>query len=103
MWGIGVARVNTYKIYEAMWDEERAKGRMDLPAKWTAGEFIEQLVYDMMFPNQTLLHRRMLQRDEDLDESSIEGRSLSLFGSSGLQPKDDREWDFSCKKGINDF
>ena len=27
MWGIGVARVNAYKIYEAMWDEERAKGR----------------------------------------------------------------------------
>jgi hypothetical protein len=104
IWGIGVARVNAYKIYAAMWDEEKKKGRMDLPAKWTAGEFIEQLVYDMMFPNQTLLHRRMLQRDEDLDESSIEGRSLSSFGSStGLQPEDDREWDFSCKQGINEF
>ena len=104
MWGIGVARVNAYKIYAAMWEEEKKKGRTDLPAKWTAGEFIEQLAYDMMFPEQTLLHRRMLERDEELDESSIEGRSLSSFGSNaGLQPEDDREWDFSCKQGIDEF
>jgi hypothetical protein len=103
MWGIGVARVNAYKIYEAMWDEERAKGRMDLPAKWTAGEFIEQLAYDMMFPAQTLVHRQLLRREEDLDDSSIEGRSLSSFGSLELQPEDEREWDFSCQKGIKDY
>ena len=30
-WGIGVAQVNAYKIYVAMWDEEHAKGRTDLP------------------------------------------------------------------------
>ena len=103
MWGISVARVNAYKIYEAMWDEERAKGRMDLPAKWTAGEFIEQLAYDMMFPAQTLVHRQLLRREEELDDSSIKGRSLSSFGSLELQPEDEREWDFSCKKGMNDF
>ena len=79
MWGIGVARVNAYKIYEAMWDEERAKGRMDLPAKWTAGEFIEQLAYDMMFPAQTLVHRQLLRREEDLDTlASKDALSLHL-------------------------
>jgi hypothetical protein len=56
MWGIGVAWVNAYKIYEAMWDEEKAKRRTNLPAKWTTGEFIEQLAYDMIFPEQTLIH-----------------------------------------------
>lgn len=96
MWGIGVARVNAYKIYEeAMWDEEKAKGRTDLPAKWTTGD-IEQLAYDMMFPEQTLVHRQLLQREEYLDDSSIKGRSLSLFGSTDLlQTEDDMEWDFS--------
>jgi hypothetical protein len=66
-------------------------------------EFIEQLAYDMMFPAQTLVHRQLLRREEDLDDSSIEGRSLSSFGSLELQPEDEREWDFSCQKGIKDY
>jgi hypothetical protein len=49
------------------------------------------------------VHRQLLQREEELDDSSIEGRSLSLFGSLDLQPEDDREWDFSGMKGIKDF
>ena len=103
IWGIGMARVNAYKIYAAMWDEEKAKGRMDLPAKWTAGEFIEQLAYDMMFPGQTLLHRQLLQSGgEEMDDSSG-GRSLSLFGSLDLQPEDAMEWDFSSMMGIAQF
>ena len=103
MWGIGVARVNAYKIYEAMWDEERAKGKMDLLAKWSAGEFIEQLAYDMMYLAQTLVHQQLLRREEELDDSSIEGNSLSSFGSLDLQPEDAREWDFSCMLGIAQF
>ena len=64
---------------------------MDLPAKWGAGEFIEQLAYDMMFPAQTLVHRQLPQHEEELNDSSIKGRSLSLFGSLDLQPEDERE------------
>ena len=55
-----MAQVNAYKIYQYMWDEEKAKGRRDLPEKWSHAEFIEQLVYDLIFPEQTVVHREAL-------------------------------------------
>jgi hypothetical protein len=99
IWGLGVAGVNGYKIYVAMWDEEKEKGREDLPAKWTHAEFIEQLVYDLIFPAQTLAHREFLRENDD--ESS--NRSLSSFGGSSLQEDNDREWDLSDSTGIKTF
>ena len=45
----------------------------------------------------------MLEHEEELDDLSIEGCSLSSFGSMGLQKEDDRKWDFSCMTGIKDF
>ena len=109
IWGIGVAQVNAYKIdaykiYVTMWEEENKKGKMDLPVKWMHGEFIEQLVYDMIFPRQTEVHRDLLLRDkDDDDETAIIDKSLLSCGSSNLQAEDDREWDFSCQEGINTF
>ena len=55
-----MAGVNAYKIYVAMWDKEKEKGRADLLAKWTHVEFIEQLVYDFIFPAQTFVHQELL-------------------------------------------
>ncbi len=57
---IGVAHVNAYKIYVSMWEEENKRGSMDLPMKWSHGEFIEQLVYYMVFPQQTEIHWDLL-------------------------------------------
>jgi hypothetical protein len=81
IWGIGVAGVNAYKIYEFMWLEQKAAGRTDLPVKWTHAEFIEQLVYDLIFPKQTSAHRVALQKatDDDEGDSSV-AESLSSFG-----------------------
>ena len=85
IWALGVAATNGYKIYCTMWDEDKKKGRTDLPKKWSHAEFLEQLVYDMIFPQQTILHRDMLLRnDHEL--------SLSSFGGLGLlQEEDNRE------------
>jgi hypothetical protein len=81
IWGIGVAAVNAYKIYELMWLEQKAAGRTDLPVKWTHAEFIEQLVYDLIFPEQTLAHRVALQKATDDDEGDYGvAQSLSSFG-----------------------
>lgn len=97
IWALGVAATNGYKIYCTMWDEDKKKGRTDLPKKWSHAEFLEQLVYDMIFPKQTILHRDMLLRNDD--ESS-----LSSFGGSGsLQEEDNREWDFTTQNGIDEF
>ena len=62
-----------------------------------SAEFLEQLVYNMIFPQQTILHRDMLLRNDD--ESSLS----SFGGSSSLQVEDDREWDFTTQNGIDDW
>jgi hypothetical protein len=94
IWALGVATTNGYKIYVVMWQEEKDKGRVDFPPMWSHAEFLEQLVYDMIFPTYTILHQNSLQ---DNDNSS---QLLSSFGGSDLY---DREWDFSCQSGIDDF
>ncbi len=67
--------------------------------RWAHAEFIEQPIYNFMFPQQTVLHWDMLWED---DGDSL--RSLSSFGeSTSLQEEDDRKWDFSCESGIKDF
>ena len=35
IWGIGMAGVNAYKIYETIYEEEVAKKTPNLPPKWT--------------------------------------------------------------------
>jgi hypothetical protein len=101
MWGLGVPQVNAYKIYQYMWDEEKAKERRDLPEKWSHAEFIEQLVYDLIFPEQTVVHQEALQEEED--DLSVSRRSLSSVSGTSLQEEEDREWNFSCNSGINQF
>ncbi len=49
-WGIGMAGVNAYKIYETIYDEDVAKKTPNLPPKWTHAQFLEELVYDFVFP-----------------------------------------------------
>jgi hypothetical protein len=52
IWALGVAGVNAYKIYTAMWEKEKEKKNPDLPLKWSHAEFVEQLIYDFIFPNK---------------------------------------------------
>jgi hypothetical protein len=106
IWGIGVAGVNAYKIYEFMWLEQKATGRTDLPTKWTHAEFIEQLVYDLIFPDQTMAHRALLKEtakddgEDNGEASSTVSLSLSSFGGA---LKFRRQWDLSCQTGIDEY
>jgi hypothetical protein len=45
--------VNAYKIYETIYDEEVAKKMPNLPPKSTHARFLEELVYDFVFPGRS--------------------------------------------------
>jgi hypothetical protein len=53
IWSIGVAGVNAYKIYEVLYDKEDATKTPGLPPWWTHARFLEELVYDFIFPGQS--------------------------------------------------
>jgi hypothetical protein len=53
IWVVGVAGVNAYKIYEVMYDEEEAKKTSGLPPRWTHARFLEELIYDFIFPGRS--------------------------------------------------
>ena len=55
--------MNAYKIYMAMWDNEnKEKEKWDQAVRWSHAEFIEQLIYNFIFPQQTVLHLDALRR-----------------------------------------
>ncbi len=86
IWGIGVASVNSFKMYNSMYHEERRRranaqrqsgSRGGMPKKLTHLEFMMELVYELIFPGQTAVH---LSRIGELDDRSIDStKSLSSF------------------------
>jgi len=49
-WAIGVAATNAWKMYDVMYERQKKKSDGNLPPKWSHREFLEQLVYDLLFP-----------------------------------------------------
>ena len=88
IWGIGVAGVNAFKMYESMYKEEKKEcanarrqsgSRGGMPRNWTHLEFMTKLVYDLIFPGNTVFH---LSTIGELDDQSIDStRSFSSFAS----------------------
>ena len=67
-----------------------------MPKKWTHLEFMTELVYDLIFPGQTISHLSSL---EGMDDRSIDStKSLSLFKSVN-QKKIEEEVDLDCDTG----
>jgi hypothetical protein len=66
IWGIGVAGTNAYKLYEVMYEEEMKKQELkNVPPWWTHACFLEELVSDLMFPEETAKYLAMLKDMED--------------------------------------
>jgi hypothetical protein len=85
LWGLGVARTNAYKIYQVMYDEELKKNGLEsVPPQWTHARFIEELVYDLMFPDETAKHLALLKANEDSTfASSVRStRQFSFYGTN---------------------
>lgn len=101
IWGIGVAGVNGYRIYEVMYEEQKRLDKNSVPPRWSHARFLEELVNDFMFPGETSKHLYVLQSmDDSTFASSVKStRNFSLYGSNA--PKID--YDFSCASGCKDF
>jgi hypothetical protein len=101
IWGIGVAGVNAYKIYEVMYEEQKRLDKNSVPPRWSHARFLEELVSDFMFPGETSKHLHALQSlDDSTFASSVKStRIFSLYGSNA--PK--IAHDFSCASGCNAY
>ncbi len=74
-----MAGTNAYKLYEVMYEEEMKKQEpRNLPPRWTHACFLEELVSNLMFPEETAKHLAMLK---DMDDSTfaLSVRSMQSF------------------------
>jgi hypothetical protein len=78
IWGIGVAGTNAYKLYEVMYEEEMKKQEPKVPSWWMHACFLEELVSNLMFSEETAKHLAMLK---DMDDSTftLSVRSMQSF------------------------
>ncbi len=89
IWVIGVALVNAYKIYECIWNEEKAKLSPGHPKKMTQVEFREQLVYDLVFGKKAAA-------------VAVSGGSLvSAFSHASTEQAG--EYDLTSYQGVKDY
>jgi hypothetical protein len=102
LWGLGVARMNAYKIYKVMYDEERKKhGRKNVPPQWTHACFIKELVSNLMFPEETAKHLAMLKNmDNSTFAESVRSMQRLLFYCTNA-PK--VPCDLTSTKGIDEY
>ena len=71
IWSVSAAGVNAYKIYEVLYNEEDAKKILGLPPRWTHARFLEEPVYDFIFPGRSK------------NNVVIDPESIRLFGKNG--------------------
>ena len=103
IWGIGVAAVNAFKMYDSMYNEEKEKcgerrstSGVGMAKKWNHLEFMAELVYDLIFSGRTCTHLRTIRELDD--RSTSLKRTLSLFKSVD-EAQLDEEVDLNCNSG----
>jgi hypothetical protein len=87
IWAIGVAGVNAYKIYKVLYDEEDAKKTPGLPPWWTHTRFLEELVYDFIFPGRSknnVVINPELTGNSDLATEASSICSFAMFGQENV-------------------
>ena len=87
IWAIGVAGVNAYKIYEVLYDKEEAKRMPGLPPRWIHARFLEELVYDFIFPGQSknnVVINPELTGNSDLAMEALLICSFAVFGQENI-------------------
>ena len=91
MWAIGVAATNAWIIYDMWYAIEKAKAESTLPPpegtlppKWSHQDFLVELVYNLMWPEQTRNHvLHLLSMDDKTFDSSFKTtNSFSSFNPS---------------------
>jgi hypothetical protein len=97
---IRVAGVDTYKIYEVLYDKEEAKRMPGLPPRWTHARFLEELVYDFVFPG------RSCRKSADSVSMSLSTNDSSMRSFSVFQEEINKEndvYDLRSSSGRKDY
>ena len=97
IWVIGVAGVNAYKIYEVMY-------MPGLPPRWTHVRFLEELVYDFIFPGRsknTVSIDAELVSNSATEEASI--RSFSVLGQQDNGEDNEGVYDLTSSIGREEY
>ncbi len=77
--GIRVAGTNPYKLHEVMYEEEMKKHEpKNVPPWWTHARFLEELVSDLMCPEETAKNLAMLKNMDDA-MFALSVRSIQSF------------------------
>jgi hypothetical protein len=97
--GIGVAGVNAYKIFEVIYDKEAVKGTPNLPPRWTHARFLEELVYDFVFPSRS----RRKPVDTALTSFSTHNSSIRLFSVLHKGDSEEHMYDLRSSQGRKDY
>lgn len=69
-------------------------------------DFIVELVYDMLIPEQTKAHVDMMKgmvSDQSYASAIRSVKSLSSFNALSGEDGNDSGWDFTCESGIRDY
>ena len=104
LWALGVAKVNSYRLYVEMHDAEKRAKRERLSPKWSHHEFIQELVVIVSTITFNKYSSSEMDNDNSLSVSMHTSRhSLSGNGTANdNDDDDDDEDDFFCDSGIVD-
>ncbi len=91
--------MNAYKIYEAIYNEEAMKGMPNLPPRWTHARFLEELVYDFVFPGRS----RRKPVDTASASSSTHNSSIHLFSVLHKGVNEEHVHELRSSQGQKDY
>jgi hypothetical protein len=94
------ASVNTFKIYGSIYDEDVKRGRVGLPRKWTHAEFLQELVFDLLLPEQSKKHVRFIERNKNNSMAlSVAQSQLNSLSATASEIAERYDADLSCESG----
>ena len=99
-WALGVASVNAYKIYGSIYDDDVMRGRVGLPRKWTHAEFLQELVFDLLLPEQSKKHVSFIERNpDDTTPLSVALSRMNSLSATASEVAERYDADLSCESG----
>ena len=105
IWALGVGSTNPWLIYNDMYTAAKKDSRKGTPLlpKWSHCEFIKELVYGLLFPDQS---RAQVEKSKAMSvkkfcDSVKTTSSMSLFGNT--KSPLDHKWDFLCQARVDKY
>ena len=97
IWAISVAGVNAYCIYEVIYNDEEAKKTPGLPKRWSHAKFLEELVYDFIFPGRSM--NAVADTDSMVSNTSTRALSILSFALFGQGEHKEGVYDLTSSYG----